>query len=101
MILLAYEAALRTDELCNLKLRHLDLDLKEIFIEKPLKHSQPQAVPISDNLNSLLKAYLENYKYLKNEENILFPTKTGKKYHANNFATHVFRPIAKLAGFDV
>ncbi|MBK5113511.1 MAG: tyrosine-type recombinase/integrase [Candidatus Heimdallarchaeota archaeon] len=101
MILLAYEAALRTDELCNLKLGHLDLDQKEIFIEKPLKHSQPQAVPISDNLNSLLRDYLKNYKYLNNEEDILFPTKTGKKYHANNFATHVFRPIAKLAGFDV
>jgi len=101
MILLAYEAALRTDELCNLKLKHLDLDLKEIFIEKPLKHSQPQAVPISDGLISLLKDYLSSYKYLKNDEDILFPTKTGKKYHANNFATHVFRPIAKLTGFDV
>jgi site-specific recombinase XerD len=101
MILVAYEAALRTEELCNLRLKHLDLDLKEVFIEKPLKHSQPQAVPISDNLNSLLKEYLGSHKYIKDEDDILFPTKTGKKYHANNFATHVFRPIAKLAGFDV
>ncbi|MFW9924199.1 MAG: tyrosine-type recombinase/integrase [Candidatus Thorarchaeota archaeon] len=101
MILLAYEAALRTDELCNLKLKHLNLKKKEIFIEKPLKHSQPQAIPISNNLTSLLKDYLDQYKYLKEDEDLLFPTKTGKKYHPNNFATHVFRPIAQEAGFDV
>ncbi|MBN1328134.1 MAG: tyrosine-type recombinase/integrase [Candidatus Heimdallarchaeota archaeon] len=101
MILLAYEAALRTDELCNLKLVHLDLHKKEIFIEKPLKHSQPQAVPLSDNLILILKDYLTKYKYVKNTNDILFPTKMGKIYHANNFATHVFRPIAKEAGFDV
>jgi len=101
MILLAYEAALRTDELCNLKLAHLDLIKKEIFIEKPLKHSQPQAVPISDNLVTILEDYLANYKFIKKPDDILFPTKMGKTYHANNFATHVFRPIAKEAGFDV
>lgn len=101
MIIMAYEAALRTDELCNLKLKHLDLKKKEVFIEKPLKHSQPQAIPISDKLCKVLKNYLDNYKYLKKGEDILFPTKTGKKYHPNNFATHVFRPVAKAAGYDV
>ncbi|NHJ48606.1 MAG: site-specific integrase [Asgard group archaeon] len=101
MILVAYEAALRTDELCNLKLKHLILDKKEIFIEKPLKHSQPQAIPISNKLISLLEEYVTVYRFIKDEEDILFPTKTGKKYLANNFATHVFRPIARTAGFDV
>ena len=101
MILIAYEAALRTDELCSLKLKHIDLDKKEVFIEKPLKHSQAQAIPISDKLVKILREYLTVYKFIKNEEEILFPTKTGKKYFANNFATHVFRPIAKTAGFDV
>jgi len=101
MILIAYEAALRTDELCNLKLRHLDIEKKEIFIEKPLKHSQPQAIPISSKLTQTLKQYLDTHQYIKNEEDILFPTKTGKKYHPNNFATHVFRPIATAAGYDV
>ncbi|MHA1213657.1 MAG: tyrosine-type recombinase/integrase, partial [Candidatus Heimdallarchaeota archaeon] len=101
MILLAYEAALRTDELCNLKLKHLDLEKKELFIEKPLKHSQPQAVPISEKLTLLLRDYLHQYKFIKEADDILFPTKTGKNYHANNFATHVFRPIAQEAGFDV
>lgn len=101
MIYLAYEAALRTDELCNLRLKHLNLELKEIFIEKPLKHSQPQAIPISKELTSMLENYLSNYKFIKDENDFLFPTKTIKKYHANNFATHVFRPIAKAAGFDV
>ncbi|NHK32039.1 MAG: tyrosine-type recombinase/integrase [Asgard group archaeon] len=101
MILLAYEAALRTDELCNLRLKHVNLDRKEIFIEKPLKHSQPQAIPISKELTALVESYLSKYKFINDENDFLFPTKTGKKYYANNFATHVFRPIAKEAGFDV
>ena len=101
MILLAYEAALRTEELCALRLKHLNLERREIFIERPLKHSQQQAVPLSEKLVSLLKEYLEKNKSVKNDEDILFPTKTGKKYHANNFATHVFRPIASAAGFNV
>ena len=101
MILLAYEAALRTDELCNLKRKHLNLNNKEIFIEKPLKHSQPQAIPISTTLTKILKQYLDEHLFIKNGEDILFPTKTGKKYHPNNFATHVFKPIALVAGFDV
>jgi len=101
MILLAYEAALRTEELCALKVKHLNLEKKEVFIEKPLKHSQPQAIPLSDEVTALLRSYLKNNKSLQNEEAILFPTKTGKKYHANNFATHVFRPIAAAAGFNV
>ncbi|NHJ39712.1 MAG: tyrosine-type recombinase/integrase [Asgard group archaeon] len=101
MILLAYEAALRTDELCNLRLKHINLEKKEIFIEKPLKHSQPQAIPISKELTALMENYLSNYKFINGEDDYLFPTKTGKKYYANNFATHVFRPIAKAAGFDV
>ena len=73
---------------------------KEIFIEKPLKHSQSQAVPISNKLVKLLQEYLEAIN-IRNKDDILFPTKMGKKYHANNFATHVFRPIAQEAGFDV
>jgi len=101
MLLLAYEVALRTDELCNLKVKHLDLEKKEVFIDKPLKHSQPQAIPISNELTKIMKDYLARHRYLKNKEDILFPTKTGKKYHPNNFATHVFRPIAKEAGFDI
>jgi len=48
-----------------------------------------------------MKDYLKRHRYLKDKEDILFPTKTGKKYHPNNFATHVFRPIAKTAGFDI
>ncbi|NHJ85177.1 MAG: site-specific integrase [Asgard group archaeon] len=100
MIYLAYEAALRTDELCDLRLKHLDLEKKEVFIEKPLKHSQPQAVPISNKLTKILIEYLNEIN-LSNKGEILFPTKMGKKYHANNFATHVFRPIAQEAGFDV
>ncbi len=101
MILLAYEAALRTEELCALRLKHLNLERKEIFIERPLKHSQPQAIPLSQRLVTLLKTYLENNRTITDAEDILFPTKTGKKYHANNFATHVFRPIAIAAGFNV
>ena len=101
MILLAYEAALRTDELCNLKRKHLNLDNKEVFIEKPLKHSQPQAIPISSMLSKIIKQYLDEHLFIKNDEDILFPTKTGKKYHPNNFATHVFKPIAQVAGFDI
>ncbi|MCF2143275.1 MAG: tyrosine-type recombinase/integrase [Candidatus Heimdallarchaeota archaeon] len=101
MILLAYEAALRTEELCALRLKHLNLERREVFIERPLKHSQQQAVPLSEKLVTLLKTYLEKNKSVKNGEDILFPTKTGKKYHANNFATHVFRPIASAAGFNV
>ena len=101
MILLAYEAALRTDELCSLKLKHLDLIKKELFVEQPLKHSQQQAIPLSDSLIKILEEYLVNHRFIKENDDFLFPTKTGKKYHANNFATHVFRPIAKIAGFDV
>ena len=101
MLSIAYEAALRTDELCNLKKKHLNLDRMEVFIEKPLKHSQPQAIPLSKDLTKILKQYLAENKSLNDDEAILFPTKMGKKYHPNNFATHVFRPIAKTAGFNI
>ncbi len=101
MFLLAYEAALRTDELCNLKIKHLNLVKMEVFIEKPLKHSQPQAIPLSKGLVKVLKQYLTQRKNSKEGEEFLFLTKMGKKYHLNNFATHIFRPIARTAGFDI
>jgi integrase len=101
MILVAYEAALRTDELCNLKVRQVNLEEKELFVEKPLKHSQQQAIPLSTKVSSLLKQYISKNNLGDKKEEILFPTKTGKKYHPNNFSSHVFRPIAKLAGYDV
>ncbi len=101
MFRIAYEAALRTDELCNLKIKHLDLNKKEVFIEKPLKHSQPQAIPLSKSLVRILEQYLAKRKGATEGEEFLFPTKMGKKYHPNNFATHIFRPIARFAGFDI
>jgi len=101
MFLLAYEAALRTDELCNLKIKHVNLTKMEVFIEKPLKHSQPQAIPLSKSLVKILEQYLTQRKSTSKEEEFLFPTKMGKKYQPNNFATHIFRPIARSAGFDI
>ncbi|MBD3190253.1 MAG: tyrosine-type recombinase/integrase [Candidatus Heimdallarchaeota archaeon] len=101
MILLAYEAALRTGELCKLLRKHVDLHDREVFIQKPLKHSQPQAIPISNSLVKLLKEYLQAANIPKDDGSVLFPTKTGKVYHPNNFASHVFRPIARAAGYDV
>jgi integrase len=101
MILMAYEAALRTGELCNLQLKHLNLEKNEVYIERPLKHSQPQAIPISKQLCRKINGYLENNPTINKPTDCLFPTKTGKKYYPNNFSSHLFRPIAREAGMNV
>jgi integrase/recombinase XerD len=93
LCVLAY-GGLRNDELCNLKVRDLDLGANQITVRDG-KNRQDGVVNIAPEATKVLIEYLREYP--RGEDHYLFTTlKTNKQLRTNDVRKHV-KATAKLA----
>lgn len=65
----------RTSTLINIKIKHIDLKSKTLFLEKTKTRKQ-YTIPLSTTLLEVLKEYLSSWTY--NDEDYLFPNVFGE-----------------------
>ena len=82
---LLYSVGLRSSEIRRLKLSHLDMQERPLWIGKAKKGSD-RLVPLGEWLVPLLDDYLQNARseFAKNGTDLLFPSKNGREITKGN-----------------
>jgi len=94
---LSKETGLRPIELCNLKVKDIDLEQKTIY-PTTAKHGNPRKLKISNNLNQSIKNHIHTHE-LKPDDKLFKgdATNYGKHYrkHRNRLAKKLNKPELK------
>ncbi len=93
MIILLYASGMRVSELCNLKLK--DLNLNKRIIKCIGKGDKERIIPIDQQCALYLKEYIENYRsvHLKNKSPYVFLNKKGEPISRELFYQHLQKCI--------
>jgi len=94
---LSKETGLRPVEVCNLKVKDIDLEQKTVY-PTTAKHGAPRALKISNSLREILRTHIDYYKL--NPTDKLFKGNSenyGKHYrlHRNKLAERLHKPELK------
>jgi integrase len=94
---LSKETGLRPVELCNLKVKDIDLEQKTVY-PTTAKHGAPRALKISNSLKEILRTHIDTNKLNPNDK--LFKGDSanyGKHYrlHRNKLAERLHKPELK------
>ncbi|MEP6466764.1 MAG: tyrosine-type recombinase/integrase [Parafilimonas sp.] len=91
----AYSAGLRVSEVAALKIRHIDSDRMQIFIEKA-KGKKDRYVSLSPVLLDILRAYIKQYKPRPAE--YLFESEQTKEAYPTRTLQRIFQLAKEKAG---
>jgi len=94
---LSKETGLRPVEVCNLKVKDIDLEQKTVY-PTTAKHGAPRILKISNSLTEILRTHIDRYKLNPNDK--LFKGNSenyGKHYrlHRNKLAERLHKPELK------
>lgn len=93
-IIIGLETSMRKSEILSIKLEHIDLERKVIYI--PIAKAGAREQPITQHLASFLHAYMTT---LKEAQVWLFPAKTSASGHMVNIEK-AYRRVVIHAGLD-
>ena len=92
-----YSTGIRVSELCGLKLE--DMDMRNMELKVRGKGEKERIVPLGEMVCDYLDMYLKESrsKLADSEQNILFVSKNGRKFHYTNVC-HLVSDYGKTAG---
>lgn len=98
ILTLLYDAALRVDELINLKVENIVFDeISKVIVQKG-KGNKSRVVPIIDDTKSILEKYIQYFKLGQNDYLI---TNTHKKIYTSNGIRFIINKYTKDFRFKV
>lgn len=87
LVMLAY-SGIRNEELCNLRLRHIDFGANRLHVERG-KGSKDRNIPISGEATTILLQYLADYP--RKPDDFVFATADGRR----EFKPHALRLLVR------